>query len=300
VDYRTDFLLPPVTLFLLLCLRLSPVRPTALAIHFAGLAALVVAMPILACCSPANSSPRQQAAAGTFDDEFNGAALDGALWAVPSRPGDASNNELECYSPSNAAVRGGSLVLTSRIDLSCAGHGYTSAMVQWRTFNFLYGRIEIRALEAGGKGTWPALWLLGADCQQTNITTPDNISPCNWPATGSDEIDITEIKGGDLTHVNEVLITSAGTSGCRPATSDVSVNWHIYTLDWQPGSLIWKIDGTATCSTVSNVPSHPMFLIMNTALGGNGGGAIDNKSLPQTHSIDYVRVNFRGPSPPPS
>ena len=38
-----------------------------------------------------------------------------------------------------------------------------------------------------------------------------------------------------------------------------------------------------------DVPSHPMFLIMNTAVGGAAGRVVDS-TLPQAHSIDYVKV----------
>ena len=260
--------------------------------------------PSAASCNPAAGtrpvSTQQPAilptpvpiAGTTFDDEFNGAALDTSAWVALSRPGDRGNNEIGCYRPSNVAMSGGALVLTTRVDSSCSGCRYTSAMVQWRTFSFLYGTIEIRAREAGGRGTWPALWLLGADCQQTNITTPDNVGTCNWPAPGSDEVDIAETKGGNLTLVNEWLISNAGIKGCQAPASDVSSNWHTYSLVWQPGSLIWRIDGTVTCSLqTADVPSRPMFLIINTAVGGNGGGAVDDRTLPQTHSIDYVRVS---------
>ncbi|GEM_PF-4284246 len=225
-----------------------------------------------------------------FDEEFNGTSLDSSTWIALNRPGDSSNGEAQCYLPSNAAVADGSLVLTSKVDGSCAGYSYTSAMVQWKSFNFLYGTIEIRAKEAGGQGTWPALWLLGADCQQANITTADNVGTCNWPAPGSDEIDIAEIKGGNLTTVNQNLISNGTNTTCAPTTSDVSQNWHTYDLIWQPGSLTWQIDGQTTCTMTQAVPAHPMFLLLNTALGGNGGGQIDASTLPQTHSIDYVRV----------
>jgi beta-glucanase (GH16 family) len=224
-----------------------------------------------------------------FDDEFNGTVLSSS-WTALNRPGDASNQEVGCYRPGNAAVGNGLLVLTTKVDSSCAGYSYTSAYVQWTSFNFLYGTLEVRAKEAGGQGTWPALWLLGANCQQSNISSPNNVPPCNWPQPGSDEIDMTEIMGGNLTGVNQQIHSSGNNPGCYAQTSDVSQNWHVYTLVWQPGSVTWKIDGVTTCVKTQGVPSHPMFLIMNTAVGGFGGGVVNPSTLPQTHSIDYVRV----------
>ena len=53
---------------------------------------------------------------------------------------------MQCYRPSNLAQTGGSLVITSRLDGSCAGYRYTSGMVQWSSFSFTYGTVECRLL----------------------------------------------------------------------------------------------------------------------------------------------------------
>jgi beta-glucanase (GH16 family) len=164
-------------------------------------------------------------------------------------------------------------------------------MVQWRSYRLLYGTIEIRARMAGGRGTWPALWLLGANCQETNVRSADNTPPCDWPNPGSDEIDIAEILHGHLAGVNQQIHTSTSNAGCAATTSDVSRNWHIYTLVWRPEALVWGIDGMTTCTVSSSIPSHPMFLIINTAIGGVGSGPLDESSLPQLLSVDYVRAH---------
>ena len=84
---------------------------------------------------------------------------------------------------------------------------------------------------------------------------------------------------------------ASGNPGCSATTSDVSANWHTYSLIWAAGSLTWQIDGSTTCTVTSAVPSHPMFLLINTAMGGIGGGTINPSTLPQSSSIDYVRVS---------
>ena len=245
------------------------------------------------------SLPSAEGGAGyLFVDEFDGTSLDTTAWVALNRSGDASNGEVQCYLSSNAAVANGLLTLTSRVDSSCAGYSYTSAMVQWRSFNFLYGTIEVRAKLAGGT-TWPAIWLLGADCQQTNVTTADNVPPCNWPYPGSDEIDIAEVMGGNRTRINQQIHSSLGHPGCSASTSDVSQNWHTYTLVWEPGKLTFQIDGTTTCVLTQAVPSQPMFLMINTALGGHGG-PVDPATLPQTSVVDYVRVSQTTAIPTPT
>jgi hypothetical protein len=40
-----------------------------------------------------------------------------------------------------------------------------------------------------------------------------------------------------------------------------------------------------------------MFVIVDTAVGGTNGGPVNNATLPQTTSVDYVRVTSNGPEP---
>ena len=236
----------------------------------------------------------------TFDDEFNGTTLDTSKWFEMNRHGDYSNNELQCYTPSNVVEAGGMLTITTRVQTATCGDAthapsswkYTSGMIQWNTYNFTYGTIEIRAKMAGGQGPWPALWLLGTDCQVSNQTGADNFGGCNWPAAGSDEIDIAEILGA-LTSVNEAIHNNQGSYRCTATTTDVSQNWHVYDLVWSPGKLVWHIDGVTKCTITTAVSTTPKFLIINTAVAA-GGSSIDDSTLPQTLSVDYVRVTTGG------
>jgi beta-glucanase (GH16 family) len=86
-----------------------------------------------------------------------------------------------------------------------------------------------------------------------------------------------------------VISGNSGFQTCTPTTTDVSQNWHVYDLIWASGSLIWEIDGVQTCKFTSSIPSHAMFLMINTAMGG-AGGTVNNATLPQTLQVDYVKV----------
>jgi beta-glucanase (GH16 family) len=218
------------------------------------------------------------AAVDLFYDDF--AVLDTTSWGVADNAGDASNNELQYYLPANVTVGGAGLQILTQVE-SAGGYAYTSGMVYWRSLNFTYGTVEVRAKMAGGQGPWPALWLLGYLCQSD--------SGCNWPQPGSDEIDMTEILGSNHTRVNQQIHSGGNNRGCSAFVTDVSQNWHTYQLVWKPGSLVWKIDGVTTCSLTSGIPSTPMFLIINTAVGG-AGGSVNPATLPQTMQVDYVRV----------
>jgi beta-glucanase (GH16 family) len=251
---------------------------------FSAGASAIIATACLPVSPPPNPAP-------IFDDEFPGSTLSSA-WTAVAGPGDQSNYEQECYSPQNVTVSGGVLQEEAEVaSPSTNTCGYISGAVQWTSLSFTYGTVSVRAKLAGGQGTWPAIWLLGADCQ-----TPTWLqNSCPWPAPGSDEIDIAEILSSVQNSVNEQIHTENPSGvfespGCAASTSDVSQNWHVYTLIWAPGSLTWEIDGVQTCQVTSYVPTTPMFLIIDTAVGGAGAGTVQNSTLPQTTDINYVRV----------
>lgn len=223
-----------------------------------------------------------------FFDDFSGSSLNSTDWIALNRDGDQSNSELQWYLPANVAVSGSNLNITSKVQ-SSNGRAYTSGMVQWKTFSFLYGTVEIRAQMSGGTGPWGGLWLLGADCEASNPISADNIGTCNWPNPGSDEIDIVEIANSNYTQTRQNLINTAGDDTTTINLGfDCSAAMHTYQLVWAPNSLIWKVDGVTT-KTLTSAPSHPMFLLLNNAIGGVGGTP-NNGTFPVTMHIDYVKV----------
>jgi beta-glucanase (GH16 family) len=182
---------------------------------------------------------------------------------------------------------------------------YSSGAVQWSSLGFTYGTVTVRANLADGVGTWPAIWLLGTVCR-TSIT-PSVVgwigsgSHCPWPAPGANEIDIAEIQPvpiGNPAVVNQAVHTQdssgatvdEGCGGGQDSTCPANLpGWHTYSLVWAPGSLTWEIDGETTYSLRQDVPSTPMFLIINTAVGGTGV-SVNNATLPQTTEISSVEV----------
>lgn len=240
-----------------------------------------------------------------FCEDFNETALDTSQWVAMNREGDPTSGEREYLLPSNVSVSNGLLTISSQpanppiqlgADQPPGGFEFSSGLVQWKSFSFTYGTIQYRAKMAGGTATWPAIWLLGADCQQTNLVTANNVGTCNWPAAGSDEIDMTEIlvQGGPINqeiHVGPGNNLSTENDGCTNVfapTGDPESAFHDYEVDWEPGTVVWKVDGKTTCSvTKSYVPSHPMFLIVNTAIFPS---ASPSSSWPQSTQVDYVRV----------
>lgn len=194
------------------------------------------------------------------------------------------NNEEQIYTddPSNIIVENDLLKITAIADGS---GGYTSARIQTLdNFEFQYGRVEIRAKLPTGGGTWPALWMLGGDL----LTNP-------WPAAG--EIDIMEHVGnnqdvilGSTHDPNNFAGNARSLTTTLPGASD---DFHLYGIEWTAGEITFLIDNEPY-GTLENNGSLPFnkdfFLILNVAMGGDLGGAIDPTFTQSTMEVDYIRV----------
>jgi beta-glucanase (GH16 family) len=245
--------------------------------------------------TPAPATPMPTPAGWTlvFSDEFETAgALDPAKWAYEI--GSLRNNEAQYYTsrPENVRAEAGNLVIEARKE-PYQGYAYTSASVNTRgRTEFTYGRVEVRAKLPTGRGTWPAIWMLGT-----------NIDRVGWPACG--EIDIMENVGFDPLRISGTVHTAAynwvsGTA--RGASVTVSAPWqdfHVYAMEWYPDHIDIFVDeqkyltfpneGTGSRTWPFD---QPQYLLLNLAIGGSWGGqqGIDDSLFPQRYFIDYVRI----------
>lgn len=222
-----------------------------------------------------------------WSDEFNNdGAPNSAKWGYDLGGGGWGNNESQYYTnrADNVIVQGGVLKIITKKE-TYQGSSYTSArLLSKGKFSFKYGRVEIRAKLPSGKGTWPALWMLG-----------DNIDTASWPACG--EIDIMEHVGNDQNKIHGTLHYPDHSGGNADSSSTTiataSTEFHIYSVDWRASAIKFYVDGVLfkTFANSSSVPfNQNFFLIMNCAMGGNFGGAIDANFVSSTFEIDYVRV----------
>jgi beta-glucanase (GH16 family) len=225
--------------------------------------------------------------APVWSDEFNtDGAPNSSNWGYDLGAGGWGNNESQNYTnrSDNVKVENGVLKIIAKKE-SYQGSNYTSArLLSKGKFSIKYGKIEFRAKLPVGGGTWPALWMLG-----------DNISTSGWPACG--EIDIMEHIGNDLNKIHGTLHYSGRSGGNADSTTKVISNatteFHIYSIDWRADSIKFYIDNQLfkNFTNTSNLPfNQKFFLIMNCAMGGNFGGAIDPNFVSSTFEVDYVRV----------
>lgn len=232
-----------------------------------------------------------------WSDEFDQAGLPNpSKWAYDTGMNKQGwhNNEQQYYSgprAENAEVRDGKLVITARKEsLTSApdwgGQRYTSTrLVTAGRAEWTYGWFEVRARLPCGKGTWPAIWMLG--------------SRGGWPAGG--ELDIMEQVGKNPTHVFSTTHTSSGSGangkGNGTQVPDACTAFHTYQMLWTATEVRFGIDGKThfVYPNAGTGPAQwpfdaPQFMILNIAIGGDLGGEVDDAIFPVRFEIDHVRV----------
>lgn len=213
-----------------------------------------------------------------WEDNFDDSILNTTKWNVVDWAAE-KNNELEYYTPNNISLSNGNLCIISK-KMDYNGRAYTSGAVETKDkFYFLYGKVEIRAILPIGKGIFPAFWML----PQEDISLP--------------EIDIMEMIGNEPSEIWMVYHWLENGFYQRSYTShsgpNYSEGYHIFSIEWSPDKLVWLIDDIERFST-HHSPNQPMFLYMNTAIGGDWPGAPDETTFsPQALLVDYVRIYQR-------
>ncbi len=231
-----------------------------------------------------------------WGDEFNySGSPDSSKWKLDFGGHGWGNNELQYYTnkdTQNAVVRNGLLVITARKQ-DKENRNYTSAKLLTRGIReFQYGRIEVHAKLPAGRGTWPAIWMLGTNSKQVG-----------WPDCG--EIDIMEhvgynkdslfgtVHSGTYNHVKGTQ-KGKGIFIAEPYTK-----FHTYAIDWSSEQIDFLLDGKVYYTvknehlTTKEWPfNQPFYLILNLAIGGGWGGkmGVDNSIFPAVMEVDYVRV----------
>lgn len=235
----------------------------------------------------------------SWSDEFDYKGLpDSTRWGFDVGGHGGGNNELQYYTDKdtlNAKVEKGVLKITARKETK-ENKAYTSAkLVTDKTALFTYGRIEVRAKLPAGKGTWPAIWMLGKNIQQAG-----------WPACG--EIDIMEHVGYQKDSIFGTIHSEAynhmkGTQKGRSIyTADPYDRFHVYAIEWTKEKIDFLMDGVVYNHIRNEHKStrewpfdQPFYLILNLAIGGNWGGkyGVDDSIFPATMEVDWVRVYTR-------
>ncbi|CAF1051056.1 unnamed protein product [Brachionus calyciflorus] len=226
-----------------------------------------------------------------WSDEFDSQSKFESNWVQETGGHGWGNRELQYYTNNNenTEISNGMLTIHTRKEWKNNMRFTSARLLSSRKFR--YGVFEMRAKLPFGRGTWPAFWLLASK------------RPLDWPSDG--EIDIMEHVGYDpnVVHAtihcksfNHLIGTQVGRS---TRVDDVFNQFHLYQLYWSDKSIRGYVDGQqyfqydrpANSDSNSWPFDNEFDIILNTAVGGDWGGAlgIDENIYPQKFVIDYVR-----------
>jgi beta-glucanase (GH16 family) len=241
-----------------------------------------------------------------WSDEFStNGAPDPAVWGYDLGSSGFGNNEVQNYTneSDNVRIENGLLIIEARK----TSNGWTSARLKSQgKKSFTYGKIEFRAKLPAGKGTWPALWMLG-----------ENVATANWPACG--EIDVMEHVGKDPGNVHASLHSPSSYGATQntaiTTVADFSTAFHTYVLDWTDSKMDFYVDDKLFYTYAPSIRNDntwpfnkPFFVIMNVAMGGNWGsdasletGGLKNGIDPSLTTVrmevDYIRYYSKTAKP---
>lgn len=240
-------------------------------------------------------------------ERFEGDGVDWSNWTAQTTAN--FNNEVQCYTDDDSSpvrnyeVSDGTLkIIARRMGVECPGQGgafrsWTSGRLNSKgKREFLFGRVEarIRFHHLQG-GTWPAFWMLERRINQQPLTGDgDTVS---WPNPGASEIDVWEWFANDAqSYIINFFNTGGFACGFErrhpyPNGAADVLDWHTYAMEWTADSIRFLFDGQEVASydmRACDVYEEPMFVLLNLAMGGNLGGAIDPALNEAVLEVDYV------------
>lgn len=217
--------------------------------------------------------------------------LDPAIWTIET--GDRwANNEQQIYVDDKEHLFIENGVLTLRATRE--NKTYRSTRINtFNTIHFRHGRFLFRAKMPKGRGSWPAIWLLGTSVKKG----------LGWPRCG--EIDILEYAGNRPKTITSALHTNARNhrrNNERIASveiDDLSDRFHDYVLLWTKDRMRFSIDGKELVTFFRKAHDghdvwpfdDPFYLIINLAVGGWYGGPIADEDFPFDFQIAKIEIH---------
>jgi beta-glucanase (GH16 family) len=219
-------------------------------------------------------------------DEFDGKELDRGKWVVGLEWW--KGRQPAFFSAKNVTVYEGKLNLTMRkeklpVELNKEGyHDYTSAALRSKDrASFGYYEVMARPMNSGGSSS---VWFHREE-------TP------GWTT----EIDVFEIGGkakGFERKYNMTLHVSRTpkenkhwqVGGAWIAPWRLADDYHVYGLDWEKDEIRFYVDGVLIRSVENTHWHQPLYMIFDSETMPEWFGMPDDKDLPSTFSVEYVRA----------
>ncbi len=212
---------------------------------------------------------------------FHGDYLDPRHWRIVSHGGagkGTAHPELQYYDSDAVTVSRGVLHLSAlQLDQLDPADGtdypYVSGRIE-SAETYLYGRFDVRLKVPIGDGLWPAVWLRtpeGSAGPRGQIDIYDGFGSHTDAFTAS----AAEWVNGHVVSASCIIVENfTANSRCRRIGNpqrrriNYSRDYHTFGIDWQPDHITWYVDDKPYWTITKDVPSVPMVLVMDLAVGG--------------------------------
>ena len=225
-----------------------------------------------------------------MSDEFEGTELDRKKWTLGMSWWKGRQPAL--FSDKNVTVSDGKLHLMMRKEKVSPEyerrgyHDYTSAALHSKARS-RYGYFEVKAKPMNSAGS-SSFWF-----QQDEIP--------GWAT----EIDVFEIGGKAKGFENKYNMTLHVTrtpqekkhwsvGGVWEAPWRLADDYHVYGLEWSKEDIKYFVDGMLVCSVENTHWHQPLFLIFDSETMPQWFGMPEDKDLPSTFCVEYVRAWKKG------
>ncbi|MFO7853569.1 MAG: glycoside hydrolase family 16 protein [Bacteroidota bacterium] len=218
----------------------------------------------------------------TFSDDFNENTLDTKKWLTSHYWGDRLLNDrysletdLHCYTESENFDVGSSILSISTRPQKKEGKVWNPVLGGFRNkeFNYTSGIINTGKSFRQKHGIFQAKVKLNTAIgpRHAFYLLADKVTP---------HIDVCR---SDKGKVCMDIFTNGKRSAKTSIGSKYGRSFYIYTLEWTPKALVWKINDYEVFRQTSNIPNEPMYL--------NFSGGLDKPmSGSSSMEIDWVRV----------
>ena len=223
-----------------------------------------------------------------FEDDFAAGSLDRAKWLTRYFWGEvllhdtyALPGERHLFTDGkNVEFNGSSASIVTKIDKVQGKEwnpalgfyprefGYTSGLLSSASsFRTKYGKIEAKIKLSASAGVLHAFWLAG-----------EAMLP---------QIDVFKMAGSKL-NLSSFWGNMAEEGGVKNDTSALSASkftsgYFIYTLEWSPEKIEWKINNLVVKTQTNNVPAEPLYVVLSS-------GVFDESAqTPARMDIDWIR-----------
>jgi len=215
----------------------------------------------------------------TFSDEFEGDKLDARIWLTNYFWGDkllkdrySVGSDLQAYTEKeNFEIRNSLLKIITKPQKT-EGKVWSADGFKTKEFAFTSGIINTGKSFRQKYGTFTAKIKLGNPAAKSAFwMIADKITP---------HVDVCRTANGKVVcdYFADVNKRTKGSVGSKYAN-----DFYIFSLDWTPDKLVWKINSTEVLTQTSDVPQEPMYILFS--------GGLDKPVNSMTSmEIDWVRV----------